>query len=146
MNCFPSCPDLLESNDAPLDAEIAIIRRYISESQSRMAQLKAQINELPVEREQMQSEYDAIAESVRTHTRVLSPVRRVPVELWLEIFASIKGTRRIQGETRICPPWSLGFICRSWRDAVLSTPSFWSSIDLPQPMSGRPLFHIHPGT
>ncbi|KAJ7636778.1 hypothetical protein FB45DRAFT_788848 [Roridomyces roridus] len=102
---------LLQSNDAPSEMEIPSIRQFILEAQSRLDVL---------DNEELPSERDALADSIRTHSTILSAVRRVPPELWNEIFTSA---------SLAAPPWSLGLVCRLWRDVVLANPYLWSYID-----------------
>ncbi|KAJ6508327.1 hypothetical protein C8R45DRAFT_440054 [Mycena sanguinolenta] len=54
-------------------------------------------------------------------------VHLLPAELVCEIFAlaleSVSGVDQ--------PPWHLGHVCRSWRDAAIAYPQLWSSFTLP---------------
>ncbi|KAJ7608225.1 hypothetical protein FB45DRAFT_690462, partial [Roridomyces roridus] len=65
-------------------------------------------------------ERDALAYSIRKHSAILSAVRRMPPELWNEIFKSASFA---------APPWSLGLVCRSWRNVALANPYLWSYIN-----------------
>ncbi|KAJ7744276.1 hypothetical protein DFH07DRAFT_963810 [Mycena maculata] len=135
---------LLESNNVPLDAEIPTICEIISENQTRLDALNAQIEALRTAMEQLITERDEIADSVKRRTTVISPLRRVPSELICEIFSLSQFTRRIGGEIVNCPPWYLGHVCRSWRYSALSTPFLWSSIEISKPSIDVPLTDIYP--
>ncbi|KAJ7607923.1 hypothetical protein FB45DRAFT_1130630 [Roridomyces roridus] len=89
------------------------------------------------------SERDALDDCIQKHTSVLSAVRRIPPEVWAEIFAQISCTRRVGTHTIYSPPWVLGHICRSWRDSALSNPFLWCSIDISRPPQ-VPLAYTHP--
>ncbi|KAJ7768692.1 hypothetical protein DFH07DRAFT_736322 [Mycena maculata] len=126
----PRLTRLLESNDAPLGTDIPTVRQIISDQQARVDAFNAQIDALQTTMGQLITERDAAAESVRTHSTIISPLRRVPSELICEIFSLTQCTQRIGRETVNCPPWHLAHICRSWRYWTLSDPFLWCSIEI----------------
>ncbi|KAJ7610219.1 hypothetical protein FB45DRAFT_1122198 [Roridomyces roridus] len=93
---------LFLSNDAPSEMEIPAIRQFI---ESRLDALDTPID----------------GDNIQKRTAILSAVRRVLPELWNEIFISASFA---------APPWSLGLICRSWREMVLASPILWSYINV----------------
>ncbi|KAJ7651218.1 hypothetical protein FB45DRAFT_1078799 [Roridomyces roridus] len=115
------CTHLLQSNEAPTEAEIPPIQLFISENQSRLDALDVQIDDLRAQMQRLQSERATVEDCIHSHRAVLSAVRRVPHELITEIFVWTLG-----GQTWFRPPWYLAFICRSWRGIALSTPCLWS--------------------
>ncbi|KAJ7792494.1 hypothetical protein B0H14DRAFT_166838 [Mycena olivaceomarginata] len=121
---------LLTSNDVPLDPQIPFIRDIVSDGQKQVDALEAAIARLTRKR-------DEIAENIRQHRAILSPVRRMPPELVCEILVlslSSDDDRDIATE----PPWHLGHICRFWRHCVLAYPALWSSITIPSSSSSDP--------
>ncbi|KAJ7214054.1 hypothetical protein GGX14DRAFT_618215 [Mycena pura] len=97
---------LLHSNDVPLDWEALVIRSIVSDGEDRLSQRR-----------------DETVEHNRVHRAILSPIRRMPMELVCTIFALASAQNT--------PPWQLGFICRSWRHYALSYPILWSSVTVP---------------
>ncbi|KAJ7620147.1 hypothetical protein FB45DRAFT_1006798 [Roridomyces roridus] len=112
-------PGLLASNEVPLDAELPSIRDFISRAQSTLDALNAHIEQLVLCR-------DTTAERIRQHVAVLSPARRVPADVWREIF-----------------PWVATYrhVCRSWREVSLSNPLLWNTFEIVRP---SPLSDTHP--
>ncbi|KAJ7888089.1 hypothetical protein B0H14DRAFT_2219941, partial [Mycena olivaceomarginata] len=89
----------------------------VSDGQKQVDALEAAIARLTRKR-------DEIAENIRQHRAILSPIRRVPPELVCEILVlslSSDDDRDIANE----PPWHLGHICRFWRHCVLACPALW---------------------
>ncbi|KAJ7648286.1 hypothetical protein DFH06DRAFT_574444 [Mycena polygramma] len=126
----PNLTHLLTSNEPPLETEVPSIQNVIGHGQDRITLLHAQISSLEAQIHdlnnallQFQNQRDEIAESVRQHQSVLSPVRRVPAELLCEIFLATSPSEDANN-----PPWYLGHICRSWRRYALSYPALWLSI------------------
>ncbi|KAJ7194533.1 hypothetical protein GGX14DRAFT_546033, partial [Mycena pura] len=116
---------LLRSNDAPLDSEAFIIRSIVSDGEDRMRALDAHILHPQATLAQLSQRRDETVEHLRVHRTILSPVRRVPMELVCTIFEMASAQNRVKFGT---PPWQLGFICRSWRQCALSYPLLWSSV------------------
>ncbi|KAJ7194015.1 hypothetical protein GGX14DRAFT_587025 [Mycena pura] len=114
---------LLHSNDVPLDWEAHVIRSIVSDGEDRMCALDAHIFHLQATLVQLFQRRDETVEHLRVHRAILSPIRRMPMELVCTIFALASGQNT--------PPWRLGFICRSWRHYALSYPILWSSITVP---------------
>ncbi|KAJ7617769.1 hypothetical protein FB45DRAFT_756394, partial [Roridomyces roridus] len=95
---------LLASNDVPNDQQVVAIRQFLAENHEE-------------------------GDSMLAYKAVLSPVRRTPAELLAEIFSHVsaqRGVRTHVGTYMIdAPPWRLGHICRTWRNAALSSPRIW---------------------
>ncbi|KAI5896047.1 uncharacterized protein SCHCODRAFT_01350067 [Schizophyllum commune H4-8] len=103
---------------APDPAEAAILARRIHDWQAIDARLEREIAALTLRR-QMFSTQNLF------HKTLLSPWRRVPVELWIEIFTyalpsdwaeAYAGRRRLY----------MAQVCCAWRDIVFGIPRFWS--------------------
>ncbi|KAJ7888098.1 hypothetical protein B0H14DRAFT_1213384 [Mycena olivaceomarginata] len=121
---------LLTSNDVPLDPQIPFIRDIVSDGQKKVDALEAAIARLTRKR-------DEIAENIRQHGAILSPIRRVPPELVCEILV-LSLSSEDDGDMANEPPWHLGHICRFWRHCVLAYPALWSSITIPSSSSSDP--------
>ncbi|KAJ7648241.1 hypothetical protein DFH06DRAFT_574159 [Mycena polygramma] len=122
---------LLRSNDPPLESELPSIREAIGDGKDRIrvfdaqiGSLETQIHDLRAALSRYQSRRDEVAQSVRRHQSVISPIRRVPAELICEIFLAASTSE--DGMTK--PPWYLGQICRSWRNYAVSYPALWVSL------------------
>ncbi|KAJ7439040.1 hypothetical protein B0H11DRAFT_2103131 [Mycena galericulata] len=132
---------LLTSNDVPLEAETPVVQKAISEGQSRVDVLDAQIDDAQRTLARLIERRAEAVEVVRQHWSILSALRRVPPDVICEIFTLVSsGTARKydSGMEMKTPPWIVGHICRSWRHLALSYPLFWSSIDI-SPYSRLPI-------
>ncbi|KAJ7983220.1 hypothetical protein DFH06DRAFT_1292481 [Mycena polygramma] len=125
---------LRTGNDAPLDAEIPLIREIITNGEERLDRLKTQVRDLEAALAELAQSRDEAAEHLREHRAILHPLRRAPAELICEIFALAVDTPEDSGDDGgfgYDPPWYLGQICRSWRLWALAYPRLWSHITVP---------------
>ncbi|KAJ7677038.1 hypothetical protein DFH06DRAFT_617394 [Mycena polygramma] len=130
---IPDLTHLLTGNNVPLDSEIPTIFAIVSDGQEQLQAVDSQIADLEATLAQLLQKRLQIAEHVRQHRAILSPVRRTPPELLGDIFALTLSSHKH-------PPWYLGHVCRSWRLAALTYPHLWSSIALHH--SSRPRFPL----
>lgn len=138
----PSLNPLLSNNLVP-DGELARkIAGVVADEQARLDALDSRILSLTTTLSELAGNRDRLAEHLRRHKAIISPVRRVPPELLCEIFASAMeepdkvalGTLSDDGGSAwkaFDPPWYLGHICRAWRDAALAYAPLWSAIVVP---------------
>ncbi|KAJ8095598.1 hypothetical protein PM082_023004 [Marasmius tenuissimus] len=93
----------------------------------------------------LRNEKKALDKQVAQHRSYISPMRRVPHELWVEIFSMCISEQRYRAETEskkikkgnttdrewrmmFAIPFRLAGVCLCWRTIVSSTPAFWSTI------------------
>ncbi|KAJ7622429.1 hypothetical protein FB45DRAFT_1091395, partial [Roridomyces roridus] len=122
--------ELLTSNLCPLESEIPYIKRLIADPQPRLDALNAQIDILQTALAKVVRERDDLVCHTQRYRAVLSPIRRLPPELVAEILKLVPFTRKIEDKTIRQPPWTLGHICRSWRETALGCPFLWRSFTL----------------
>ncbi|KAJ7828448.1 hypothetical protein B0H14DRAFT_2516587 [Mycena olivaceomarginata] len=67
---------------------------------------------------------DAIAENMRSHTAVISTIRRLPVEILCTIFSMMLVQPHIWSSRK---PRGLALVCRRWRNVAVTLSSLWSS-------------------
>ena len=106
-------PSLLRSNDPPSDKERSLVQQAI---ESAEASLKDD------------DEREPLANFVRTHKAVLSPSRRLPFELIIEIFRYYIENLDHSYLSEYTPPWALTYVCRRWRQIAVNTPTLWKSL------------------
>ena len=88
----------------------------------------------------MKSRRADLEQFLNNHNAYLSPARRVPPEIWYEIFqecvshdigsnsdAAVMFDRNFAS----LQPIALTHVCSDWREVVLSSPKLWSSLSLP---------------
>nr|GAT56660.1 predicted protein [Mycena chlorophos] len=69
---------------------------------------------------------DELAEDLRRHRAILSPIRELPAELVCTLLGLTLPVDDDPDGLRV--PWRLGHVCRRWRQAALSYPALWSCI------------------
>ncbi|KAF7323978.1 hypothetical protein MKEN_00619500 [Mycena kentingensis (nom. inval.)] len=117
------CPQLLQNSDEPTQWELERTSLAVAQAEDHIAMLDRQLPEQKDAR-------DKLLGFVLNHRRVLSPIRRLPSEMWQEVFLHLKP--EIQHS---CTSHNLLFpllaVCRRWRSVLLhSSPLLWSHIHL----------------
>ncbi|KAJ7617966.1 hypothetical protein FB45DRAFT_840762, partial [Roridomyces roridus] len=127
---------LLESHEPPDEGEAVLICRLLDETRQRLLEIEAVPHPTP--------DLDELERCIKAHTALLSPIRRVPGELLSEIFTHLSEYKRKVGDrNKDAPPWHLGHVCKTWRNAALSTSLLWRRIKIYEPQS--PALHtIYP--
>ncbi|KAJ6572304.1 hypothetical protein B0H19DRAFT_886330, partial [Mycena capillaripes] len=129
----------LKSNGTPLDRDLPIIHGLISDGLNRIDALDTRIDALRATLSELVSAREDLAEQVRQHRSIASPVRRVSTELLCLIFAFMVSDERYDdanwrlGESiihqsranEVNTPWRVSGVCRYWRASALSYPPLW---------------------
>jgi len=74
---------------------------------------------------------NALQSSIDRCDSILSLVRRVPVELWRDIFSHCLSTHRNPTISYSEAPLLLTHVCTLWRSIALTTPQLWTRIYIP---------------
>lgn len=113
---------LLNSKEPPPDDVQGVVGSAISAAEVEISQLDTQNAPL-------RSRQRVLTSFVNTHRPIVFGFRRLPFEIigdilqfclpkqpndWVDILRTLEA------------PWSLSYVSRKWRDAVLSTPSLWA--------------------
>ncbi|PBK94022.1 hypothetical protein ARMGADRAFT_114102 [Armillaria gallica] len=129
----PFLPSLLRNNDLPSSSDVRSLNAHQAEVRASLAEVNAAIAKLEAERARIQEiscQYDT----------VLSPARRVPLEILTEIFLYTVETNPsfYHAFDLATEPWSLTQVCCTWRAAALSfCPSIWNSMSIHTPKLGE---------
>ncbi|KAK0190761.1 hypothetical protein F5146DRAFT_1137587 [Armillaria mellea] len=107
--------DLLTSNKPPIQAQVMAIQPMLSHAMENMAIIIYAA-------ERLQGKIDDCK-------AIISPMRRLPLEILLEIFFWINADRTpIDVFSMTSIPRTLGLVCRRWREIVRRTSALWSNI------------------
>jgi hypothetical protein len=122
---------LLHSNDPPQELDIPFISSIVSAAALRLAALTVTIM-LPACSgclESVTKDYETLQDYWNSHRSILSPLRRMPPELLLEIFlwTGSYANEDFGANIRHCP-WVLTHVCRQWRTLAIETSPLWSLI------------------
>ncbi|KAF7317538.1 hypothetical protein MKEN_00840600 [Mycena kentingensis (nom. inval.)] len=126
---------LLGSNSPPDDALLASLNASAAATDAQLALLDAQIAYFACRIQALQGRRRQLEELQDAHRAVLSPLRRVPMEVLAHIFALAVGPQ-VGGEmsaadgrgiARAGRAWVLTHVCRAWRAAAVGTPTLWNA-------------------
>ncbi|KAJ6562564.1 hypothetical protein B0H19DRAFT_892918, partial [Mycena capillaripes] len=115
----------LGTNYCPKDAEILDIKTFLVEPTLQLKRLDEKIADLQKAIDRLAAERNVLGAFVEGHKAVISPVRRLPLDIIQEIFVACIPTHRNCVMSTAEAPVLLGRICSSWRVISLSTPRLW---------------------
>jgi len=119
------------NNEAPSDEVVSMIRHSIRKPTMELASIETEIHELQSRLEKLHGKQVAIKQALKTYNDILSPVRRLPLDVLCEIFTRCLPTERNPTMSAKDAPLLLMHVCKSWREATLSFPELWSTLHIP---------------
>ncbi|KAJ7101282.1 hypothetical protein B0H15DRAFT_815545 [Mycena belliarum] len=113
----------LYNNDPPPEEDLPKIRAFIAKAQDGLEALNAILLPMLMQRAMFE-------EILRKHTPLVLPIRRVPPEVWAEIFRwnLVDNQPITECDPPSPPPWLPAQVCRSWRAAALAESTLWSCV------------------
>ena len=138
MSWKPEFITFLQNNDMPLESTIQEVKESLKAPLIELQEIEIEIQRLYELVETMNIRRECIQKRIDDHNIILSPVRRLPLDVLHEIFFHCLPTHRNPIMTSSESPVLLTRICRSWRAIALSSPRIWSKIHIPLP--GDPSF------
>ncbi|KAJ6552818.1 hypothetical protein B0H19DRAFT_893593, partial [Mycena capillaripes] len=119
----------LNTNEPPEDSELASIRSIVTNGGIRLTRLDTDISQLREQLRQLEEERLALSSFRARNMAILSPLRRVPVEVLSEIFLwTLPSLREPRERFHVTDsPWFLTHVSRRWRAVAISNPSLWST-------------------
>ncbi|KAK1235934.1 hypothetical protein PQX77_000821 [Marasmius sp. AFHP31] len=127
------------------NATLIQIASIIEEEERHIEHCSSEILRVQKILKNLQNDKRALGKQVAQHRSYISPIRRVPHELWMEIFSICISEQQLRAETEskkmkrgdatdgewrtmFATPFRLTGVCLRWRTIVSSTPAFWSTI------------------
>ncbi|KAJ6530794.1 hypothetical protein DFH09DRAFT_1044749 [Mycena vulgaris] len=130
VNIEPRHHQLLKTNEPPEGSEMTFIQSVISTSGARLAFLETEISQLRDRLERLEEEQTSLSRYRAQNQAILSPLRRMPPEVLVEIFSwTVPSVRDRRARCRfhmMDGPWALTHVSGLWRSVAVSTPSLWS--------------------
>lgn len=96
-------------------------------------ELDAEIARISAQLKQLQSKRNVYDKFFAKHKSLLSPIRRLPLEILQNIFAHCLPTEYNCVMSPLEAPMLLTHVCKQWRDLVFGMPLLWSSLYIPIP-------------
>ncbi|THU98842.1 hypothetical protein K435DRAFT_618435, partial [Dendrothele bispora CBS 962.96] len=120
----------LRSGWIPSDSDVSQTEHAIAEWSSNLAKYDAEIETLEGMLEELRSKKGEIQRYLDERRSFSSPIRKLPVEILGEIFATSCSDNglliTVFPEGKIsAPTLALSHVCFLWRKIILSTPSLW---------------------
>ncbi|KAF8138016.1 hypothetical protein K438DRAFT_1880932 [Mycena galopus ATCC 62051] len=123
----------LGTNYCPTDEEVFEIQDLLAEPNLRLKGIDDEIAKLRTAIDKLAEERDNLGAYVEAHKALISPVRRLPLDIIQEIFIACLPTHRNCVMSASEAPVLLGRICSSWRTISLSTPRLWARLHVVEP-------------
>ncbi|KAK0458829.1 uncharacterized protein EV420DRAFT_334283 [Desarmillaria tabescens] len=123
----------LRSNAAPADAQIVHIQDARNRMSKRLDALEEQIHAYMSTLFALQKEKTKMETALKGYKLILSPARRMPVELWYNIFQMCKSDATDSSSSSLSAavvPWSLVQVCSLWRAIVNDMPQLWTDVGI----------------
>ncbi|KAJ7740015.1 hypothetical protein DFH07DRAFT_751826, partial [Mycena maculata] len=127
----------LGTNYCPTDKEMVEIEALLIEPGHRMKRLDEEIVEMQKALDKLTEERDSLGAYIGAHKALVSPVRRLPLDIIQEIFVACLPTHRNCVMSAREAPVLLGRICSAWRAISFSTPRLWASLHIADPGSSK---------
>ncbi|KAJ6544214.1 hypothetical protein B0H19DRAFT_898859, partial [Mycena capillaripes] len=115
----------LGTNYCPKDKEVLEIKALLVKPSHRLKRLDDEIADLQKAIDKLAEERNSLSAYVDAHKALISPARRLPLDIIQEIFIACLPTHRNCAMSASEAPVLLGRICSSWRAISLSTPRLW---------------------
>ncbi|THU88165.1 hypothetical protein K435DRAFT_680403, partial [Dendrothele bispora CBS 962.96] len=119
----------------PSELDVSQIEHEIASSSSDIAKYDAEIETLEGVLEELRKRKSEIQRYSDERRNLLSPIRKVPIEILGEIFAASCGDNGLlittvpEGKIS-APTLVLSHVCSLWRNFVISTPSLWARMSV----------------
>ena len=133
----------LNTNYVPSDEEVIEIQGALSEPVSKLKCLDEEIKQLKKLIDERGKERRTLSDKIGPYQRLISPIRRLPVDLLQEIFIRCLPSDHCPPMHASYPPLSLTRVCSGWRSIALTTPRLWASIHITVPDSLAPFVPAH---
>ncbi|KII91813.1 hypothetical protein PLICRDRAFT_76753, partial [Plicaturopsis crispa FD-325 SS-3] len=113
----------LETYESPTFAEAEAVRIFNTEAAEQLRILDLGLESIKDTLRTLERHRADRQKALESYNAVLSPFRRLPTELLVEVFVYCLPEN--DAPTRRCAPLLLMGVCKRWRSVALSTPRLW---------------------
>ncbi|KAJ7512688.1 hypothetical protein B0H11DRAFT_2267764 [Mycena galericulata] len=129
--------NVLYTNSVPSDAECESIRTLLVGPRQEIAHLTDKIVATQAMLDDLMRKHAALNEFVTAHLALLSPIRRLPLDIMQEIFVACLPAAQNSMMAEADAPLLLCHVSRAWRKLALTTPRLWASLHICIPSDSR---------
>ncbi|KAF7315976.1 F-box domain-containing protein [Mycena indigotica] len=125
----------LGTNYAPNDEELERLSVLVSKLETQLQLLASPTidNRDETTPESFRHEHSVLAQQIDAHKALMSPLRRVPLDILQEIFVKCLPEDENCQMSANTAPLLLGRVCSLWRETAFSTPTLWSKLHVQEP-------------
>jgi hypothetical protein len=120
----------LNSNYTPSEDECHHIAQIVTEQDERISHIDEEIHRLHLLLQPLLRDRGKVHAFREAHRQLLSPSRRIPPEIWSEVFVHCLPAGKFVEINVQEAPMLLAQVSSLWRSIVLSTPRLWNSISV----------------
>lgn len=131
---FRTIPDIedIRANHIPSASQLSIIPKLLSEAEDDMARYDMELIRLHQITTELEQERAELQRYIERNRCLQAPIRRVPSEILFEIFSRPheEDLHLHTSNPKGLAPLNISYVCTRWRDIVLSSKTFWTSISI----------------
>lgn len=121
----------LRGNHHPSSSPAAHVPQHLKEAEAGLIRYDAEIKRQRSIIVSLQNEQKLLRRQVEEYKSLLSPIRKLPLEILRLVFTHVCGENVVGlGGYPIIPALVLGEVCAYWRTVSLSAQELWSTIDV----------------
>ncbi|KIM86045.1 hypothetical protein PILCRDRAFT_816588 [Piloderma croceum F 1598] len=120
----------LNTNYVPSEEERHVIAQIVTEQDKRISHIDKEIHRLHLLLQPLLRDKGEVHAFQEAHRQLLSPSRRIPPELWGEVFVHCLPADKFLNIDVQEAPMLLVQVSSSWRSIALSTPRLWNSLSV----------------
>jgi hypothetical protein len=138
MDILSPYSNVLGTNYAPTEVELADIRSLCSRKLDEIRDIDQQIDTVQKTLDELQGRRRKLQDFVDSHQALMSPIKRLFPEILQLIFKFCLPSTNTPMHSQEAP-MLLGRICSGWRALAYSTPDIWSRVHIVVPPRSSPL-------
>ncbi|KAJ7658161.1 hypothetical protein DFH06DRAFT_990418, partial [Mycena polygramma] len=123
LHPLPATHPLLTHNDPPAESETPKILDFLASAKKRRDGLDSKIAVVAAILATVVKERDLLAQDIRSHEAVISPLRQLPTEILCRMF--VMARKPLANFELPKAPWYLGQISKRWREIAIGMPLLW---------------------
>ncbi|KAF5338708.1 hypothetical protein D9611_013346 [Ephemerocybe angulata] len=128
---------ILHTNHIPTEEQCKAIEDFLEFPEKQLVELDSKIAEVDLQLRELQNKRDSLEwvasplrQAVKAHRAVISLARRLPDDVYQEIFPYCLPVGSYPTPNPLDAPIVLTHVCRRWRHIAHSTPRLWSRLHI----------------